>query len=318
MIGVSKVTFPTVLHPKVPYFVLVLEDENRNRWVQKSKKEYKIGDEFKIEKREDKDMVVIWRIKYDIEAAIEIILSLTSPLKVNQDTKILILPTLISPKHPYFAENTNPQVLDAIIKSLIKLGVKNENLKVAGQSFDEIPIETSAQKSGFLKVCSKNKTVPLDLAKTNFLKKEKDNFSFEISEEVFKSDLLMNLPILKLDSKLKVKGALFNTTRLLKKESYFGLKYLYSEEEIMEKLQDILPEYLTVADGNFIQKTTGFTTFLGASLASFNPFHLDRVFAEIAMIKDLPEYLKRFKIEDIPIAGRDIEEIQYDIERVGT
>lgn len=316
--GISKVTIPTILHPKVPYFVLVLEDEEKRRWVQKSIKEYKIGEEFKIEKNERKDTVAIWRVKYDIETAIETIFGLISPLKVNQATKILILPTLTSPKHPYFAENTNPQVLDSLIKYLVKIGAKSENIKVAGQSFDEIPIEASAQKSGVLKICSKNKTLPLDLAKTNFLKKEKDNLPLEISEEVLKTDLLINLPILKLDSKFKIKGALFNTTKLLKKESYLSLKYLYSEEEIIEKLQDILPEYLTVADGIFIQKTTGFTTFLGILLASFNSFHLDWVFAKIAMIKDLPEYLKRFKIEDIPTAGREIEEIQYDIERVGT
>ena len=57
------------------------------------------------------------------------------------------------------------------------------------------------------------------------------------------------------------------------------------------------------------------TTFLGLTLASFNPLNLDRAFAEIAMLGDLPEYLKKIKIEDIPIAGRAIQELQYEADK---
>ncbi|GAH96453.1 unnamed protein product, partial [marine sediment metagenome] len=71
----------------------------------------------------------------------------------------------------------------------------------------------------------------------------------------------------------------------------------------MEKLQGVLPNHLTIADGLTIQKADGLTTFLGLTLASFNPLNLDRVFAEITLLGDLSEYLKRVKIEDIPIAG---------------
>jgi len=52
-------------------------------------------------------------------------------------------------------------------------------------------------------------------------------------------------------------------------------------------------------------------------LASFNPFNLDRAFAEITMVSNLPGYLKKIKIEDIPIVGRKVEEVQYSIEKLG-
>jgi len=309
VIGISQVTIPTILHPRVPYFVLVLEDENGNKWVQKSVKEYKIGDEFKIEIEESKDAVAIWRAKYDILEAIEKVTELIGRLAIDQKTKILILPTLISPKHPYFAENTSPEFLAEIIKYLLEKGAKIENIKVCGQSFDEIPIEASAQKSQLLKVCQDYKIIPLDLAKTNFIKKD----GFEISEEVFNSDLIINLPILKLDSRLGVRGAAENSLKFLKKESYFSLEYLSSREEIVEKLQEVLPSYLTIADGQTIQKADGFTAFLGLTLASFNPLNLDRVFAEITMLGGLPEWLKKIKIEDIPILGRKVEELQFEV-----
>jgi len=318
VIGVSRVTIPTILHPKVPYFVLVLEDDKGNRWIEKSFEGYKIGDEFKIEKSKDKSTVAILRVKYDIVSTVEEIIRLTGEIKINSETKILILPTLLSPQHPYLAVNTNPKVLDSLIKYLIANGGKSQNIKVVAQSFGEVPIETSALKSQLLDVCLQNKITPLDLAKSHFLKKEKEEFSFEISEEVFNNDIIINLPILKLDSKFKVRGSLENTLKFLKKESYLSLKYLRDDFEIIEKLQEIMPKYLTIADANVVQKTTGHTSFVGLILASFSPFNLDRVFAEIAMIKDLPSYLSRINIQDIPIIGRKIKEVQYDIERVGT
>jgi len=360
VIGVSKINIPTLLHPKVPYFVLVLEDEKGNKWAYKSLKEYKIGEEFIPEVSQNKNAVAVWRIKYDILEAIEKVIELlggamrtpssSSPsprppsegwtrcLKIDSQTKILILPTLVSPKHPYLAINTNPKFLESLINYLLNVGADKKNIKVAAQSFDEVPIEASAQKSQLLDVCLQNQITPLDLAKGNFVKKTQDGFTFEISEEVFNSNLIINLPILKLDSKLGVRGATENILKFLKKESYFSLQYLYSpskseggkedsssltEEEMMEKLQGVLPNYLTIADGQTIQKAAGFTAFLGLTLASLNPLNLDRVFAEICMVAlhqgsggGLPEYLKKIKIEDIPIVGRKVEEVQYNLNYV--
>ena len=83
----------------------------------------------------------------------------------------------------------------------------------------------------------------------------------------------------------------------------------------MEKLPEVLPDYLTIADGQTIQKADGFTAFLGVILASLNPLNLDRVFAEITMVSNLPEYLKKIKIENIPTVGRKVEELQYEVEK---
>jgi len=339
VIGISKVNIPSLFHPKVPYFVLVLEDEMGNKWVQKSIKEYKIGEEFKTESNLDKNAVAIWRLKYDILEGIEKVVEFLGGLKIDSKTKILILPTLISPKHPFLAENTSPQFLEKTIQYLIQKGAKSENIKVAAQSFDDTPIEASAQKSQLLQVCQNFKILPLDLSKDNFVKKAPHHFvketrkqkrvnkgkniplnkesllqsggGFEISEEIFNSNLVINLPILKIGQASASK----NILKFLKKENYLGLKYLSSDKEIFESLNKALPNYLTVAEGNAVQRSDGFTTFLGLILASFNPLNLDRVFTEIAMIKDLPESLKGVKIENIPVTGRQIEELKYDLEK---
>jgi len=309
VIGVSKVNIPTIFHPKVPYFVLLLEDERGNKWIQKSIKEYKIGEEFKIEKSNEKNSVAIWKIHYDILEGIEKSIELlAAPQQLfNAESKILILPGLFEVSHPYFRDNTSPEFLEAVLEFLFEKGVRSENVKIGAQSFDEIPVEAKAQKSGLLDVCLKNKVIPLDLAKTNFVKKG----DLEISEEIFNSNLIINLPILKVGKM----AASENILKVLKKENYLGLKYLSSETEILEKLNKVLPDYLTIADGQNVQRLDKFIRFLGLVLASFNSLNLDRVFAEITMIKNLPEYLKEVKIETIPIIGREIEELKYELEK---
>jgi uncharacterized OB-fold protein len=329
VMGVSRVTIPTMFHPKIPYFVLVLKDEKGNKWVWKSTKEYQIGEEFKVETTAKSNAVAIWRIKYDVLEGIEKAFELIDGIDINQSSKILILPTLILPRHPHFAENTSPQFLESLIKYLMGRGVKLENIKVAGQSFDETPIEATAQKSQLLRVCQNYKILPLDLAKTNFIKKGEGDFTFEISEEVFKADLIVNSPILKIGKT----SASENILKFLKKENYLGLKYLQAEEEMVaetsshfpphsplassaiENLNKVLPQYFTLAEAQSVQKPDQFVAHLNLIFGSFNPLNLDRVFAEVSMARELPEYLKKLKIDDIPTVGRKVEEVQYEVEK---
>ncbi len=317
VIGVSRVTIPTLTHPKVPYFVLVLEDESGNRWAQKSVEEYKIGEEVSFKPESSSEAVAIWRVKYDILEAIEKAVELIGGIKVNQDSKIIILPTLFVPAHPYLGENTNPQVLNTVIKFLIKKGAKSENIKVAGQSFDEVPIEASAQKSQFLQVCSENKVSLLDLAQTEFVAKTVDSFNFEISAELYNQDVIINLPTLNLHPKLGVAGATENIFKFFNKRSYLSLKYLFASEQIFTKINKSLPEnILTIGEAMNVQKKNKLTVLLSFVLASYNMVNMDRVFAEICLLDSLPNYLKKTKIENIPVAGRKIKEVQFNIESI--
>ena len=301
VIGISRVSISSIFHKKTPYFVLVLEDQNGNRWVQKSFKEYKIGDEFKVESGEDKKGVAIWRIKYDFSETIKKVIELIGGLKINKHTKILILPTLVIASHSYLCDNASPEFLDTILKFLFGTGVKPENVKVCAQSFDEVEIGAKAQKSGLLEVCQKQKVTPFDLAQGNFVKKG----NLEVSEEVFKADFVLNLPILKIGRASASENLFF----LLKKENYLSQKYLSSEKEIFKNLKNNLPECLTIAEADRVQGKEGFVQYLGLAFSSFNSQHLDRVFSKITEEEKIPEILKEIKIEEIPILGRKIEEV---------
>jgi uncharacterized OB-fold protein len=302
VIGGGKTTIPSIFHQKIPYFVYVFEDENKNRWIQKSEKELKIGEEIEIEKAKNKDAVAIWRVKYDFFETIEKLVEILN-VKFEKNSKILILPTLVKDSHSYFRDNTSPEFLESVIQFLVENGIEPQNIKVCSQSFDEVEIEKKAQKSGLFEVCKKQKIILLDLAKGNFVKKG----DLEISEEVFKADLILNLPILKIGKSSSCENLFF----LLKKENYLAQKYLYSEIEIFEKLKKQLPEVLTIGEANRVQDKNGIVHYLNLALASFDPKNLDRVFCEIIKEKELPEMVKEVKIENIEILGRKISEVEF-------
>ena len=169
--AVSKISVPSLAHPKIPYFTMVLEDESGNKWAQKSFKEYQAGEKFSYAVSKYPNAVAIWRIKYDLTETIEKLIDLLGGLDIKSETKILILPTLNSPKHPYFGENITPEFLEQTIQYLISRGAKKENIQVVGQSFNDFAIEACVQKSGLLNVCLKYNIVPLNLAKNAFAKK---------------------------------------------------------------------------------------------------------------------------------------------------
>jgi uncharacterized OB-fold protein len=306
VIGGGKTTIPSIFHQKVPYFVYLLEDENKNRWIQKSENELKVDEEIEIEKAKNKDAVAIWRIKYDFFEATEKLIEILD-VKFEKNSKILILPTLVKDSHSYFRDNTSPEFLEAVIQFLMENGIRPQNIKVCSQSFDEVEIGKKAVKSGLFEVCQRQKIIILDLAKGNFAPHQNFDGGLEISEEVFKADLILNLPILKIGKASSCENLFF----LLKKENYLAQKYLYSETEIFGKLKSQIPEVLTIAEANRIQDKRRIVHYLNLALASFNPKNLDRVFCEITKEKELPEIIKEVKIEDIEILGRKIGEVEF-------
>ena len=283
--NICEVNISTILHPHTPYFVLLLEDENKNRWVQKS-----LEKDFNLE--QNKNAVAVWRVKYDIPEAIEKILFL---LENPQASNVLILPSLNVPTHPHLRENTSPEFLDALIKHLISLKVKK--ITVAGQSFDETPIGVLAQKSQLLSICSQNNIAPVDLAEGKFIKKD----DLEISEHVFNNDLIINLPI------MGSRTALSNLCRFIKKENYLSLEYLHGKEKALELLLKSLPEHLTLAEAISVQKKNKQTAYLGLVLGSYDCAKLDKVFNQIIM---------REEMGDIPVVGRNVKELQVNLDNI--
>jgi hypothetical protein len=306
VVSVSKVSMPTIRHPQIPYFSAIIEDENQNKWVHKSINEINEGDELVFEKTTDKNAVAIWRFKYDYEEAFSKAIELIGGLNLSGDSKVLILPSLFSANHPYFRENTSPQLLTGVLEFLKNKGVAN--IKIASQSFSELPIEAMADKSGLLKACLENNITPIDLSKTNFVKQGE----FEISEEVQNADIVLNLGMLKAGSA----KATENIFRVLKKENYLGQKYLKSEKQIATEMVGVLPNMISIGEAEYIQDREGFISFLGLIFASYNPLNLDRIFNEAIKEEKLSDILDGIEASNIQTAGRNLKELQIDIKRI--
>ena len=304
VVGSIKVAIPTLLHPNVPYYILLLRDEAGNTWGHKSEIEYQTGDELKFEP--NAGAVAIWRVKYDIREGIEKVLELAGGINVGKGSKIVVLPTLAKPSHGYFRDNTSPEFLNAVLRMLIDRGVEPENIIVAGQSFDEVPVVAIAQKSGLIDAGAKLKVSALDLAAAEFVK----SGNFEIAKPVLDADLVINLAM----EKIGRASAAENLFKILKKENYLGQKYLSSDAEIAAGMEPVLKNVITIGEAEYVQRSNKLTTFMGLVLAAKSGRNLDRVFNEAAQSFKIPEIIKDIPAAGIPVAGRSVKEVQYQAE----
>jgi len=297
IVASSKVLIPSLPHMKIPYFANIVKDEHGNLFVYKSTE--KID---KVELKSNPESVAIFRIKYDIIEGLENIFK-SLEVFLNENSKVLVIPTLISTNYTYFKENTSPELLESVLDFLLE---KKISVKVGAQSFNEITIEGLAQKSGLLDVCLKKGITPFDLSKTIFVKKG----DLEISEEVLNADLVLNLSMLKAEKSASAD----NISYVLKKENYSGLKYLQSDKEISEKLSKIISNVITIGEADTVQRSNSITTYLGLIFGGRNFLNVDAVFNRVVMARKLPEIIKDIDVGFIAITGRSIMEVERDIE----
>lgn len=304
--GAVKVSIPTLFHPNVPYYALLLEDEAGNMWGYKSEKEYKAGEEFAVEANADKNAVAIWRVKYEPREAIEKVLNLIGGVNIGADSKVALLPTITKPSHTYFRDNTSPDLLAAALQLLLDCGVKKENITVGAQSFDEMPAGAAAMKAGLVEVCMNLGIMPLDLATGEF----ETIGQLEVSKPILAADLVIDLAM----ERMGAANATGNILKALKKECYLGQKYLSSDAEIAAKLEPVISKLVVIGEAEFVQRSNKITAFTGLILAGRSARNVDRVFNEVTQAFKLPEVLKDIDIATIPIAGRTIREVQYQAE----
>jgi len=245
VIGITKVSIPTLTHPNVPFNILLLEDEFGNKWSYKTQREYKENDNFILETAKTRDAVAVWTWKYDILETLDKLEYLLNGFKIDSDSTVLILPKLTKAEHPYLRENTSPEFLDCLIKFVISKGVNPLNIMVGAQSFTDTPIEMMAQKSQLLEVCQQNGVNPLIISMAGF----DELYNLRISEFAKKVSLIINAPILKEGQD----WASQNLLTLLEKNDYLKLTDKEKKQEAIDKIISGLNNIVTIAQANEIQ-----------------------------------------------------------------
>jgi len=317
VIGITKVTIPSPMHPIIPYNILLLEDEFGNKIPKKTMKDYKIGDTYKEQKAKTKDAVAVVKVKYDIYEAIKESIELLNDIKLNPDGKILVKPSIITPAYPYQAINTNPDFLNALLNVLFELGIKKENVIVAEQPLIGSDAADAASKSGILEICKKNGVDFVDISKGPFEDVESDGYTFKIFKEALDRKVI-NIPIMKTNFQLGISGAIENLSRLVDEKTQRAM-YFDDIEITFQKLAKVIPDVFTIADAtNGMQGqgplVLGEPAFLNLVFASRNAAALDAIFCEATMLQ-IPSYVQdnNFDSKKIEVVGNELDALKYPI-----
>jgi len=319
VIGISKVNIASPMHPIIPYYVILLEDEYGNKMPKKVMREYKIGDNYEIKPAKSDNAVVITKIKYDMYEYLKESILLLHQYGLNQDDKIVIKPTIIEPAYAYQAVNTNPKVMDALILYLKELGIND--VIVAEQAMPGNDTISAAEKTGIIEVCKKYDVPFIDLSQAEYTKIDADGFSFNIAKDIVERKII-NVPVVKTNSQIGISAAMENMTRVVDRDTQ---KRMFDSdiEKTMPKLLKALPGFLNIGDASIGMQGNGPTSlgepaFLNMLLASKDPVAMDKVASEIFMLPT-PDYVKNASdsgmgvsdIQNIEIVGDEIDAAKY-------
>ena len=318
VVGITKVTIPSPMHPIIPYNILLLQDEFGNRIPRKTMKDYKIGDDFILQKAKTKDAVSVVRIKYDIYEAIKEAVELVNGIDLEKDDRILIKPSAVMAAYQYQAVATNPEVINALIKVLAEIGIKKENIIVAEQALIGNDATDAAAKSGILEVCKRNEIDFVDISKGKFEEKEIEGFRFKIFKEALGRKVI-NVPVMKTNSQIGISGAVENLARLVDEKTQREM-FFDNIDNTLPKLAKAFPYVFTIADATVGMQgqgplTSGEPAFLNLILAGRNAINLDSVFCEITML-NIPDYISSDEdsgIKKIEVVGGEVEALKYQI-----
>ena len=327
VIGITKVSVPSPLHPITPYNVLVLEDEHGNKMPKKTITDYKIGDVYEDAADSSENVISAVKIKYDYHVAVEEALELIGGLDVNGSTKILIKPNLSIPGQSYLGMTTNPKVIEGLITYLLGKGAKKENITLAEQSFF-VPLEKAVSKTGTPRIIKKHGVNYIDISQTEFEQKQEREFTLEISKIVNDFDLILNVPVIKTDMILGMDGAFENLTRFLSKKSFDELaKDPQKAVGALAILPNILPKFITIGDASIGLQGNGPANygepgFYDIIFASRNPVVHDKAIQEMLCLRKLPYVelagklgLGESDISKIKFIGCELNAIMHDVKQ---
>ncbi|MDP6648242.1 MAG: DUF362 domain-containing protein [Candidatus Woesearchaeota archaeon] len=305
VIGITKVNIPSLMHPIIPYNIILLEDEYGNKMPKKTMKDYNIGEDYIVEKAKTENAVIIKKVKYDLGESLRSSLELLKFYDIGENDKVIIKPSIIEPAYGYQAVATNSKILDALLPYLKENGVKD--VVVAEQAMIGNDTLASAKKSGILDVCKKHNVNFVDLRKCEYVEKVVDGFIFKIAKDFFDRKII-NIPVMKTNSQLGISGAAENMLRVADEGTQ---KRMFADdiEKTLPRLLKTLPNFLTIGDAIIGLQGQGPTllgepAFLNLLFVSKDPVALDTIFVEMGLLPT-PEYIK--EAASLGIGNNDVK-----------
>ena len=273
-------------------------------------------------------IVSVSRVERSIYKAVEKVIRLIGGLQIKKSTKILIKPNLVFPVEASTGIVTNPKVVEGMIQYLMKVRATPHNILVGEASAISVKgtdTRKGFEKSGLSEICGKYGIKFEDLFQGGFvikkLKLKAKKYVFQISEQIFKNDLIINVPVIKTHLQTGMTIALKNMKGVVNIETRKEMHKMGLHESIAA-LNRALPKYVTIADGTIGLEgmgpgTTGVPAYLGLIFASRDPVALERVICDIVGI-EVPRHtwlaaefgVGQIENEKIIVLGEEIEALK--------
>lgn len=231
----------------------------------------------------------------------------------RQDDRVFIKPNLVASRKNWAGIDTDPRVIEALVKALAERGVRRITVgdgsgmgQSASRAFDYCGYTDMAARYGFRL---------LDIEKGDFVKvpvKVDGPFrELEISRAIVESDVFVNVPVMKAHSQTLVTCSLKNLKGAMPR--YMKTRFHSVDlERAITQLNSVLKPDLILADGlkgDLSSELGGYPVDMGRIILGTDPVAIDSVVADI-----------------LGYAPRDIRHIAYaadaglgtcDLEKIG-
>ncbi|MBS7622261.1 DUF362 domain-containing protein [Candidatus Bathyarchaeota archaeon] len=330
VVGFTQISIPSPKNETVPYYVVLLEGDSGGRILKKTFKEPRLGDEFREVLSGGRTLVSVSRVKYDISGSVAKVLNLLGDVKINETQKVLIKPNLSFPANASSGVVTNPLVVEGVIEYLLSNGARREDILVGDSCAIGFDMNSILRKSGLGEVCERMGVEFIDLEECGTVLREieisGEKFRIEFADEVFKRDLIVNLPVVKTHFQAGVSLALKNMKGCAKSQSK---KYMhrFGLQKAIAYMNLLLPKYVTVADGTvglegFGPSVLGRPADLGLIFAGKDPVALDLTVCRLLGLEST-EYMRLASrigvgngdLDSVSVVGEEYQAVTRRLER---
>lgn len=313
--GISKVLVSSNGHEKIPYYNLLLEDENGNLHIKKTFKEYNRGDRFEQKACKNKTCVGLSSIGYSVIDATKRAIELIGGINFNPNDKIIIKPNIVLAKNPSTGIITNPSVVEGIIQYLLKEGSNRDNILILEGSLQDVDSKKAIKKSGYYDLCQRYGIKFKDLFSGDFVTREitmnHEKLIVQISKDIMEADLIINVPVVKTHFQTGVSLGIKNMKGIINHPSRKNMHRGKLQEQIAY-LNTALPKYITIADGSIGLEgmgpgALGTPANFGLIIAGKDPVAVDRIICELIGLK-VPLHIT--KAAELGLGELDLDKIE--------
>lgn len=241
--AVTEVQVASREHPKVPYFVLLLRDENGQTHSLKTFKQYKEGDNLEPESSAGiRHAVLASRVKYSLKEAFSDLIRLQGETGLKPDMKVIIKLSLSKPAAYNSGEVSNAQLVKLLCSYLLELGLKKDQIILA----ERIPAsEDQARilaKTDIAKACSELGIEFINLQEQQHETISQGGVLFDLPKVFLGADLVISL------APLMVNLGKDNAPASQNLANIFPGQVSANLSKLGQKADDILPPVLSLID----------------------------------------------------------------------